>query len=54
MKMLRGERQCLEDNMVRDRVLKMKCWVIYVDQERGVDLGNQNWEWNWGQHWEYK
>ena len=27
--------------MARDRVLKVKLWAIHMDQDRGVDLGNQ-------------
>ena len=32
----------------------MNGWVLHMDQEIGVDLGNQHLEWNWVQHWEHK
>ena len=28
-------------NILMDRVLKVNGWVLYMVQERGVDLGNQ-------------
>ena len=28
--------------MTRDRVPKVKFWVVHMDQEGGVDLGNQH------------
>ena len=34
--------------MARDRFLKVKCWVVHMYQERGVDLLNQHLEWHWG------
>ena len=49
---LRGERQCLELNMARDRVLKVNGRVSHMDQD--IFLGNQHLEWNWGQQWGHK
>ena len=40
--------------MARDRLLNMDLWVIHMYQERGVNLGNQHLEWNWGKNWEKK
>ena len=34
--------------MIRDRFLKVDSWVVNIYQERVVDLGSQNLEWNWG------
>ena len=42
--------------MVLDRVLKVNGWILQMEQERGVDFGNQNLEWYLDQylewHWE--
>ena len=34
MIILRGKGKCPEHNMAKDRVLKMKGWVIHMDKER--------------------
>ena len=43
IKMLSGKYIIWNKNISRDRVLKVKCWVIHMDQERGVNLENQHW-----------
>ena len=40
--------------MAIDRVLKVNGWVVHMDQDIGVDLGNNNLEWHWGKLWEQK
>ena len=38
--------------MARHRLLKVNVWVVHMDQDIGVDLGNNNLECHWGKHWE--
>ena len=54
MKIFRGKIKFTEQKMALDKVLKMKFWIIHIDQERGVNLGNQHWEQYWGKRCEEK
>ena len=36
----------MEQNMAYDRVLKVKCLVIHMYQEKGINLGDKHWERN--------
>ena len=38
--------------MVIDRVLKVNYWVLYIEKEKEVDLGNHYLEWYWDQYLE--
>ena len=49
---LRGKRLCPELKLAIDRVLKLNGWIVHMDQDRGVYLGNQHLECHLRQHWE--
>ena len=40
--------------MARDKVLKVNFWLVHIDQDIGVDLGNQSLEWHLGKNWDHK
>ena len=40
--------------MARERVLKVKFWIMHIVHKRGVNLGNKDLEWNWRKYWEQK